>query len=197
MSSAAQVLANRSNSQLSTGPVSAAGKAASSKNSLRHGLTAKQIVIPGEDPAEYEAYRQGLIQSFNPINDIERALVDELAACDWRLMRARRLETAVFTKIIGDAPDPDLALAEAFLQRPKELDRLLRYMTSIERAYWRAFNKLLQLQRTRIAEETEQLTEIGFVSQFPNEHHSIATPDQSRDREGAPHSPKLAPRQTL
>ena len=70
MSSTAQVLANRDNSRRSTGPVTIAGKAASSQNALRHGLTSKNIVIPGEDPAEYEAHRAALIRDIKPANSV-------------------------------------------------------------------------------------------------------------------------------
>src|SRR5690349_13340048 len=49
--SEARLAANRANAQLSTGPATPAGKAASSQNSFKHGLYSKQIVIKGEDPA--------------------------------------------------------------------------------------------------------------------------------------------------
>jgi hypothetical protein len=88
MPSAAQVLANRENSLRSTGPVTAAGKAVSSRNSFRHGLTSKQIVLPGEDPAQYDDLRQSLIELYAPANETERLLVEELAAGNWRLLRA-------------------------------------------------------------------------------------------------------------
>ncbi len=52
--SQAQEIANAANSRLSTGPKSPEGKRASAANSTRHGLTAKQVVLPGEDPAAYE-----------------------------------------------------------------------------------------------------------------------------------------------
>jgi hypothetical protein len=55
MSSPAQILANRANAQESTGPRSAEGKAASRFNALKHGLDARSIVLPGEDPEEYAA----------------------------------------------------------------------------------------------------------------------------------------------
>jgi hypothetical protein len=95
MSSAAQVLANRQNSIHSTGPVTPEGKAASSRNSLKHGLTSKQIVLPGEDAAEYDAIRESLIKTYAPANEIERTLVEEIAASNWRLMRVRRQETHI------------------------------------------------------------------------------------------------------
>ena len=59
MSTAAQLTANSANAQLSTGPRTEPGKHRSCQNSLKHGLTAKTVLIPGEDPAEYQASHRG------------------------------------------------------------------------------------------------------------------------------------------
>src|SRR5688500_15353880 len=59
MASPAQILANRSNAQFSTGPRAEEGKRASSGNSRRHGLTGTQIVMPSEDLDEYDQLLQG------------------------------------------------------------------------------------------------------------------------------------------
>jgi hypothetical protein len=197
MSSAAQVLANRENSLRSTGPVTAAGKVASSRNSTRHGLTSKHVVIPGEDPAEYEAHRADLIQALKPANAVEVELAEELAASSWRLKRAHRVETAVLSEIAGDSSDPCLAIAKSFLERPKELDRLTRYITAIERAYWRVFNKLEAIQKARREQERQEAIEqayleslnerktrhsqpSGFVSKFAEIPVPPAAPDLAR-----------------
>jgi hypothetical protein len=51
MASIKQIEANRSNARNGTGPRTAEGKARSSRNALTQGLTAQEIVIPGEDVA--------------------------------------------------------------------------------------------------------------------------------------------------
>jgi hypothetical protein len=172
-----RVVTNRANAQHSTGPKTAEGKAASSQNAAKHHLTSKQVVIPGEDPAAFDAHRADLIASLKPANAVESELVEELVANSWRLKRAHRIETAVLAEIAAGSADPDAAIAKSFLERPKELDRLVRYMTSIERAYWRVFTKLEAIQRVRREQEQEAdqeaLTQskqthepaIGFVSQ--------------------------------
>jgi len=53
--SEARNIANINNAQHSTGPRTEEGKAASSLNSLKHGLTAKTVLLPGEDPALFES----------------------------------------------------------------------------------------------------------------------------------------------
>ena len=58
--SAAKCAANQKNSQRSTGPVTAEGKAKMRNNALRHGLTSKHAIIDGDDPEEYNSLRQDL-----------------------------------------------------------------------------------------------------------------------------------------
>jgi len=161
MASPAQILANRDNAQRSTGPKTTAGKQAVSRNATRHGLTGGQIVMPGEDPAAYEDLRQGLHQSHRPANEAERVLVDQIAANAWRLLRAQRVETAFLVKLTEGAKDPDAALAAAFLEKPKELARMHRYMAAAQGAYYKAITQLAKPQKERACIEEE---EIGFVS---------------------------------
>jgi hypothetical protein len=111
------------------------GKQTSSRNATRHGLTGSQIVMPGEDAAAYEELRRGLWQTFKPANDTERLLADQIAANAWRLMRAQRVETAFLAKLTEGSEDPDGAIALAFLERPKDLARVHRYVAAAQNAY--------------------------------------------------------------
>ena len=177
MSSAAKALANRQNSLHSTGPVTAAGKAASSQNAMRHGLTSKQIVLPGEDAAQYDELRQALACDLRPGQCCRSPARRRTRRGLMASAPARRQETLILQKLAGDNADCDAAFATAFIEKPKEIGRLTRYITSIERAYYRAMAKLEQMQKERIAEETKAAFELaafeyrasssrtGFVSQ--------------------------------
>jgi hypothetical protein len=186
-----RVVTNRANAQHSTGPQTPEGKAASSQNAGKHFLTSKQVVIPGEDPAEYDAHRAGLLSSLQPANAVESDLVEELAANSWRLKRAHRFEAAVLREIAAGAPDPDLAIAKAFMERPKEIDRLVRYMTSVERAYWRAFNKLESIQRARREQEALAAVEEGYRASLEQSKQK-AVPSDGFVSQSAETSPALA-----
>jgi len=93
MSTLAQHAANILNSRLSTGPKSTQGKAISSRNAQKHGLSSKQVVIKGEGIEEFEDLKRSLYEDNKPANTMEQLLVNEIAENYWRLMRARRLET--------------------------------------------------------------------------------------------------------
>src|SRR5271166_2254087 len=61
-------------------------------NAIKHGLTAKTPVLPGEDPAALQAVIDGFKASVQTKNMLEESLVEMAAKCLWRANRAERLE---------------------------------------------------------------------------------------------------------
>ena len=66
MATLKQITANRENAQKSTGPRTEEGKSITRLNALQHGLFATDPVIPGEDPAHFEALRASHYDRFHP-----------------------------------------------------------------------------------------------------------------------------------
>ncbi len=102
MATQAQIDANRKNALKSTGPKSQPGKEKTRFNGLKHGLRAEQVVLPGEDPAEFEAERQGWIDDWKPQSHTRAVLCERAAAASWRLRRSVRVEAARL-RGLGDA----------------------------------------------------------------------------------------------
>src|SRR5579862_7870061 len=98
MASAAQVTANLANAQNSSGPRTETGKAASSQNALKHGLTAQTVLLPGEDEAAYRKMREGMFADLAPGAEPERMLVQILCDTQWRICRCSRLEAAILSQ---------------------------------------------------------------------------------------------------
>ena len=78
---------NRRNSQRSTGPRTQAGKEKVRFNGLKHGMTARSTVLPGEDPARFEAARRQLHDDLAPRDPLEAILVDRIALATWQANR--------------------------------------------------------------------------------------------------------------
>src|SRR6516164_5617909 len=95
MSTVNQLSANRANARQSTGPKTLSGKARSSMNACKHGLTARTVVIGEEDPAQFDALRQAFEEEFEPRSIMERELVERLAGIVWRLRRMPKFEAAL------------------------------------------------------------------------------------------------------
>jgi hypothetical protein len=127
-----QIEANRKNALRSTGPTTPEGKQASRRNALKHGLRAKELVIPGlEDPAEYEALLSELCDDWQPEGHTEIHLVEQLAQDEWRLRRARRAELGeIRSQISGSAAsDIEDEIERAFQLPLMGLSKILRKST--------------------------------------------------------------------
>ncbi len=92
--SAAKLASNRKNSLKSCGPRTDAGKQASRFNALKHGLTATLAMLPDEDPAAYEARRDGWLATLRPRNDVEVDRVERAVYLSWQLERVERAQSA-------------------------------------------------------------------------------------------------------
>jgi hypothetical protein len=96
MTSQAKIDANRKNAARSTGPKTAAGKAASSKNALRHALLARIGSLPETDQAEYRTILEGLEDDRVPQGAMEHEMVAQIAECIWRNRRLLQIECEIF-----------------------------------------------------------------------------------------------------
>jgi hypothetical protein len=199
MASPAQTQANQANAQQSTGPVTSEGKAKMFANPLRHGLTSKHLLIPGETQADFDTLLADLRSLYRPTTPPEQQLLAQVAEHYWRLLRTRRVETATLSLFIDrliDTPeaagDPDRALALAFERYGRELDRLRRYETTIDRLYRAARTELELCVNTRLrietcniaaieAKEAAAANAIGSVSQ-----HSGASSSGAAARHAPP-----------
>ena len=86
--SVAKVEANRRNSQKSSGPKSDAGKARSRYNALKHGMTAKTVLLPGDDPEEFAGRLRYLQDDLQARNSLEAVVIERLAGDLWKSDRS-------------------------------------------------------------------------------------------------------------
>jgi hypothetical protein len=156
MSSAAQVLANQANAQLSTGPVSVQGKARSAQNARRHGFTAQHLNITPEDRAEFTELEGALRLRTRPADCLEEEIFHRILTHTWNL---RRIET--FECLILAETNP---LAETDPYAPK-LERYARYRRDLERGLYRAMKELSKLQTERVALLQQHASVVQGVSE--------------------------------
>ena len=176
MASEQQIVANRCNAQKSTGPRTPEGKAVVAQNAVKHGLLAKQAVIVGEDPGEYEFYRDQMVGELGPVGLVESMLAERVVSLSWRLRRAERLQNEAFDALYlkettglaarftrslypksaeGDPGDGDSALGRVVLHGfsdDRVLERLLAYERRIEQSLYKT---MAELQRQRLLRELD------------------------------------------
>ena len=96
MTSAAQIEANTTNAQLSTGPRTPEGKARSAANSTKLGLYAAQaVLLTDDDRQEFDALESAYTHELRPSTPVQQTLFSLLILAAWNIHRANRLEAAL------------------------------------------------------------------------------------------------------
>ena len=166
--------ANRRNAQLSTGPRTEEGKRRSRRNALKHGVLASALLIAegegAEDPSEFDELLGGLRRDLAPVGTLEEMLIEKIAVCWWRQKRALRCKAGLVRRTfvpdifrrqeeskwrgVLPVPSPELTAIKDHLSLPLgvDLDRILRYETTIQRQLVYTINQLERLQRARKGE---------------------------------------------
>ena len=185
MTTESKILANRLNALKSTGPRTIEGKAVVSQNAVRHGLLAERDVIASESPADFDLYRQQLLDELSPVSPLESMLAERIITLSWRLKRACRFQNQAIDVLNEDqtagplkkltrslypgshhhsqdapsASDDPLALGRLAVKDfadARVLDRLLMYERRIENSLYKT---LLEFQRLHLIKKMDTESE--------------------------------------
>lgn len=186
--SQARLSANRANAQHSSGPVTEEGKAKSSLNSLKHGLTGKAVLLPSEDAAQYQRELDEYVQTYQPATDEELRLVQSLNDCIWRMDRIQRLEIGILLKgdleFAGKYEDRAarertlLIQAESYIKYEKQLRNLHIQESRIRRVMEKDRAELLRLQAIRKRNEENEATKPAQPTAAAPNGFVFSTPPQ-------------------
>src|SRR5271157_409573 len=162
MSSAAQVAANQANAQLPSGPKTPEGKAKSSRNALKTGLTGRTMILPKDQAELYEHHVLAYAERLNPEGDRETELVQSIADCRWRLGSIPGLEAALyargfaeFKEMFEDEPEDQRGLlitGEIMTRYRKDFANLMIQEQRLARRAYQEEQELKTMQRKRLEE---------------------------------------------
>ena len=183
-----KVAANRRNAELSTGPRTEAGKRRSRHNALKHGVLASALLVTqgegAEDRVEFDELLGALRRDLAPVGTLEEMMVERIAVCHWRHKRALRCEAGLVRRAfipdpsrqledsmsrgVGLGPSLELEAIKEHLSLPlgAELDRILRYETTIQRQLVYVVNQLERLQRARKGEHVPAPMSVQLSSDY-------------------------------
>ena len=166
----------------STGPKTAEGKARSSRNAVKHGLSSPNPVIGIEDRPAFDAMLDAYMRDWKPAGETETSYVKRAATAMWRYNRAISYEAEILNLEIdyhalpsaaildpetaGPVTRAAFAFREAATSDPA-LGLCARYITAAARDYDRAINQLRALQADRRKREAEE--EKRKINELPNE----------------------------
>jgi hypothetical protein len=165
------------------------GKAVVAQNAIRHGLLARQNVVMGEDPQEFDLHRRQMLDELRPANPVESTLAEQIVSLSWRLRRAGRLQNEVFDSLLAKelersmggfrdqltardeatlrsdpSSDPSFAVGRMITKdylHASVLDRLQIYERRIESSLCKIMKELESRQRRRAEDyKTRRPTEV-------------------------------------
>ena len=209
MATEAQTNANRVNSQKSTGPRTAEGKAAVSQNAFKHGLFVDKAVVRDESQDEYDLCREAILAEWRPVGEMESIIAERLVNLLWRLKRAERMQNQSIDYLGLDQlagfraesfkeryrkanglsfDDPAIAGDHLLLGRIatwdwsncRVLDRMLMYERRIESSMYKTMNELEKLQAARRAERARAAERQSAEENPPARRHKGGLKKQSQ-----------------
>jgi hypothetical protein len=134
-----QQTANQRNAQHSTGPKTPEGKAAVRFNALTWGLRARSLMLPTDNPADYQQLWDALDAEWQPQTHTERHYLEQMCVTQWSLIHTAQSENRI---------------RQAGLQLGRELellDRVARQRVQLERSFTTTMHELERLQLKREA----------------------------------------------
>ena len=183
MVSERRIEANLRNAQLSSGPRTPEGRARSSMNALRHGITGQVSITTVEERAAHDKFVQELIDRLRPEDALELQFASLIAEDFWRLQRIRAVENDILAlgnfseaaEIDVDHPEVHTSLtrAQTYLDHSKDFERLTLYEQRINRALEKNRKQLDELQAERKRQRQDALDQACLL------HQAAVAPKQS------------------
>jgi hypothetical protein len=202
MATPAQLAANIANSAHSTGPRTDSGKDRVSENAITHGLTSSRVILPNEDPAEWQAFSAAVIARYNPGTPDEHRLATTIANAEWRLFRAWRAHDHIIGMVTLSLSEhhqlpiePAAALADQFIapESQRRLSLNLRYIRAHERAHETAIATFFRIQKARLAAEAQAEAEAEKQARLDPPAASTPAPAASSTGSSTPEPPPSDP----
>jgi hypothetical protein len=183
----ARLNSNRANSQFSTGPRSDEGKAKSSMNAVKTGLTGRTVVLPTDDIHAYQGHLDRHFLKFAPATDDEKALTQSIADTEWRLLRIAPLESGLYA--VGRRK-----LADLFPEEKDPVNRQALIDVEIFTTYRRDFTNLSLQERRLRSQRNADVAELEKLQKERHDKHAAevkraTTLYQSSRKLGVPFEP--------
>jgi len=162
MTTQKQLEANRQNAKKG-GVKTEKGKEISKYNALKHGLLSKEVLLEKEDEQSLIELGKRLRNEIKPVGELEMLLTDRVIANFWRLRRVLEVEKNAM-EWQKNYKEISLGLyEESESQKNKkrikamivneDMEKLLRYETTIERSIYKALHELQRIQSARAGDK--------------------------------------------
>jgi hypothetical protein len=161
----ARLAANRANAQLSTGPLSPEGKAKSSLNAVKTGLTGRTVLLPADDAAVYQQHLDRHFAKHAPATDEEKSLTQSIADTEWRLLRIAPLEAGIYA--VGRRK-----LADLFSEEQNPVNREALIHAEVFLNFRKDFSNLALQERRLFNQRNADVAQLEQLQKDRREKHA-------------------------
>jgi hypothetical protein len=184
MSSQRRIQSSQANGARSRGPVTTAGKLAIAAHQQRHGMLAQTVVLTGESEERFLALLSSFVAQYNPRNEAEHALVENLCVARWRQLRTWSIQKSDFDREMAKSTGPAVHRAAVAFRNladnSRSMDLVQRYEAGYDRQFLRALKVLETTQAKRSGDDgfdyPISIATATFQEEAPCEHEISAEP---------------------
>ncbi len=158
----ARTAANRLNAQKSTGAKTPAGKIASSRNAVRHGLFVEDLTqhLSEEQIERYQNFVEGIVLDLHPVGDLELHLAKRVADIQFWLEMLRTAEL----KIYLGAAIPSATMEGCLMQTRNPMGLASLYDQRFQRSFSKTLEEFRHAQQLRFEQEKQAIEELKAIA---------------------------------
>src|SRR5271157_74515 len=158
----ARTAANRLNAQKSTGAKTPEGRAASSKNAVKHGLFVEDLAqhLSEEQMERYQNFVEGIVTDLHPLGDLELHLAQRVADIQFRL---ELLRTAEFKIYLG-AAIPASTMEGYLIKSQNPIGLASLYDQRFQRSFSKTLEEFRRAQQARLDQEKQAIEELKAIA---------------------------------
>jgi len=123
-------------------------------NAFKHGMFARHLLVPGDDPSELLRFKIGMIKSLNPNDTFQQMIAERIICAGWKLRRMEQAEQEMYISELNDPQNPAKSPGAAMVRLMKqgqagmisEIERIQKYQQKLEGTINRNVKLLGKLQ---------------------------------------------------
>jgi hypothetical protein len=158
----ARTAANRLNARKSTGAKTPDGKAASSKNAVKHGLFIEDLTqhLSEEQLEHYQGFVEGIVKDLHPVGELELHLAHRVADIQFRFEMLRTAEL----KIYLGAAIPTATMEGCLVASKNPIGLASLYDQRFQRSFSKTLEEFRRAQQLRLDQEKQAVEELKAIA---------------------------------
>ena len=163
-----------------TGPKTRWGKSVSSQNARKHGMRSRKLIVGDERQEDFDQLAAGWRAEYEPEGQAAESLMERVILNDWLLRRGERCHLDAEWELAELQASE--AAAEEIEKQHQKVQLYLRYKTTAERSFYRAFYAVRGLRKDKVREELDVEKFRKEIQRMAREEAAIADREAQQEK---------------